>query len=47
MRNSAATGQTADQLDSARREISQLKELNQTVSTRLDAAIGKLKTILD
>ncbi len=34
------------ELDAARREITDLKNKNQTVSARLDTAIGNLKSIL-
>ncbi|MEK9678947.1 MAG: hypothetical protein VW169_11215 [Rhodospirillaceae bacterium] len=34
------------ELDAARKEITDFKNKNQTVSNRLDTAIGNLKTIL-
>jgi hypothetical protein len=35
------------ELDAARAEIGRLKETNQVVSARLDAAIGRVKVLLE
>jgi hypothetical protein len=42
---SVQSGLTSD-LDAARAEIGRLKETNKVVSARLDAAIGRVKAIL-
>jgi len=39
--------QLAQQLESAQAENNSLKSVNETVSGRLDATIGRLKTILE
>jgi len=39
-------GAVANELDAARAEIGRLKETNKVVSARLDAAIGRVKAIL-
>jgi hypothetical protein len=39
-------GAAANELDAARAEIGRLKETNKVVSARLDAAIGRVKAIL-
>ena len=39
--------QTASELAAARAEISRLKDSNRAVTARLDAAIGRVKVLLD
>ena len=46
--NSAVgSGALVKELAAAKAEISQLKEKNQVVSTRLDGAIGRMKVVLE
>ncbi len=40
-------GETAQALAESRRLCTELKEANRTVTSRLDAAIGRLKTVLE
>jgi hypothetical protein len=42
-----AQGNAMGELDAARAEIGRLKETNKIVSARLDAAIGRVKVLLD
>ena len=43
----AGQGGASIELDAARAEIGRLKETNKIVSARLDAAIGRVKVLLD
>jgi hypothetical protein len=43
----SAPSDTNGELTAARTEIGRLKETNRTVTARLDAAIGKVKVLLD
>lgn len=43
----AGQGGGALELDEARAEIGRLKETNKVVSARLDAAIGRVKVLLE
>ena len=40
-------GETAQELAESQRLCAELKEANRAVSSRLDAAIGRLKTVLE
>jgi cell division FtsZ-interacting protein ZapD len=46
-RNAQVDTGLAQELEQARREIGQLKDQNQTVTHRLDAAIGRMKAVLE
>jgi hypothetical protein len=43
----AGEGGATGELDAARAEIGRLKETNKVVAARLDAAIGRVKVLLD
>jgi hypothetical protein len=43
----AGQGAASVELDAARAEIGRLKETNKIVSARLDAAIGRVRVLLD